>query len=226
MGAHRVIAIDHYPRRLELAKQMGAEILDYREVDVRAALKEMTGGIGPDACIDAVGLEAHGLAIDNVADTLKAHAFLTTDRTHVLRQAILSCRKGGRLSIPGVYGGFTDKFPVGALMEKGLTLKTGQTHVHRYLQPLLALIEEGKIDTTFLISHHAPLDQAAEMYRHWHDDQDTYTKIVLKTEAAVPAVSRRGPPRRPSENTSPASLATRIEPLTLPRHLLWESGNP
>jgi threonine dehydrogenase-like Zn-dependent dehydrogenase len=187
MGAHRVIAIDHYPRRLELAKQMGAEILDYREVDVRAALKEMTGGIGPDACIDAVGLEAHGLAIDNVADTLKAHAFLTTDRTHVLRQAILSCRKGGRLSIPGVYGGFTDKFPVGALMEKGLTLKTGQTHVHRYLQPLLALIEEGKIDTTFLISHHAPLDQAAEMYRHWHDDQDTYTKIVLKTEAAVPS---------------------------------------
>lgn len=185
MGAHRVIAIDHYPRRLELAKQMGAEILDYREVDVRAALKEMTGGIGPDACIDAVGLEAHGLAIDNVADALKAHAFLTTDRTHVLRQAILSCRKGGRVSIPGVYGGFTDKFPVGAFMEKGLTLKTGQTHVHRYLKPLLALIEEGKIDTTFLISHHAPLDQAAEMYRHWHDDQDTYTKIVLKTEASA-----------------------------------------
>jgi threonine dehydrogenase-like Zn-dependent dehydrogenase len=181
-GAHRVIAIDHYPGRLELAKKLGAEILDYREVDVRAALKEMTGGIGPDACIDAVGMEAHGIAIDNVADTVKAHAFLTTDRAHVLRQVILSCRKGGRVSVPGVYGGFIDKFPVGAFMEKGLTLKTGQTHVHRYLKQLLSLIEEGKIDTTFLISHHAPLEQAADMYRHWHDDQDSYTKIVLKTE--------------------------------------------
>ncbi len=186
MGAHRVIAIDHYPRRLELAKQMGAEILDYREVDVREALDEMTGGIGPDACIDCVGMESHGLTVDNIVDTVKAHTFLGTERPHALRQMVLACRKGGRISIPGVYGGFADKFPLGQMMEKGLTLKQGQTHVQKYTKPLLEMIEEGKIDTTFLISHHAPLEQAAEMYRHWHDEQDTYTKIVLKTEMATP----------------------------------------
>jgi threonine dehydrogenase-like Zn-dependent dehydrogenase len=186
MGAHRVIAIDHYPHRLELAKQMGAEILDYREVDVREALDEMTGGIGPDACIDCVGMESHGLTIDNIADTLKAHTFLGTERPHALRQMILACRKGGRISIPGVYGGFADKFPLGQLMEKGLSVKSGQTHVQKYTRPLLEMIEQGKIDTTFLISHHAPLEQAPEMYRHWHDDQDQYTKIVLKTEMAEP----------------------------------------
>jgi threonine dehydrogenase-like Zn-dependent dehydrogenase len=186
MGAHRVIAIDHYPTRLALAKQLGAEILDYREVDVREALAEMTGGIGPDAVIDAVGLEAHGISIDNILDQVKAMGFLVTDRIHAFREAVLSVRKGGRVSVPGVYGGFADKFPVGAFMEKGLTMKTGQTHVHRYLKPLLELIEQGKIDTTFLISHHAPLEQAAEMYKHWHDDQNEFTKIVLKTEAATP----------------------------------------
>jgi threonine dehydrogenase-like Zn-dependent dehydrogenase len=186
MGAHRVIAIDHYKTRLELAKQLGAEILDYREVDVREALAEMTGGIGPDACIDAVGLESHGISIDNIMDQVKSMAFLVTDRAHVFREVILSVRKGGRVSVPGVYGGFADKFPVGAFMEKGLTMKTGQTHVQRYLKPLLDLIEQGKVDTTFLISHHAPLDQAAEMYRNWHDDQDQFTKIVLKTEMASP----------------------------------------
>lgn len=191
LGAHRVIAIDHYPRRLELAKQMGAEILDYREVEVLSALAEMTGGIGPDACIDAVGMEAHGLSIDNLADTVKAHLFLTTDRAHVLREILIAVRKGGNVSIPGVYGGFADKFPVGALMEKALTVKTGQTHVHRYTRPLLELIEQGKIDTTFLISHHASLEQAPEMYKYWHDDQDTYTKIVLKTEAAKESSPRR-----------------------------------
>jgi threonine dehydrogenase-like Zn-dependent dehydrogenase len=167
---------------------MGAEILDYREVQVLTALKEMTGGIGPDAVIDCVGMEAHGLAIDNVLDTVKAHTFLGTDRGHVLREVIMACRKGGRVSVPGVYGGFIDKFPVGAFMEKGLTLKTGQTHVHRYLRPLLKLIEEGKIDTTFMISHREPLERAAEMYRHWHDEQDAHTKIVLKTDMAMPKV--------------------------------------
>ncbi len=191
MGAHRVIAIDHYPRRLELAKRFGAEILDYREVNVVEALAEMTGGIGPDACIDAVGMEAHGVMIDNVVDTLKAHAFLTTDRAHVLREVIYACRKGGRVSVPGVYGGFADKFPVGAFMQKGLTMKTGQTHVQRYVRPLLAAIAEGKIDTTFLISHRAPLEQAAEMYRHWHDDQNEYTKIVLKPEMALPRLDKQ-----------------------------------
>ena len=180
MGAHRVIAIDHYPRRLELAKQMGADILDYREVEVLEALKEMTGGIGPDAVIDCVGMESHGMAIDNIIDTVKAHTFLGTERPHALRQAIIACRKGGRVSIPGVYGGFADKFPLGQLMEKGLSVKTGQTHMQRYLRPLLELIGEGKLDTTFLISHREPLGNAAELYRKWHDEQDTYTKIVLK----------------------------------------------
>lgn len=186
MGAHRVIAIDHYKKRLDLAKKLGAEILDYREVDVREALAEMTGGIGPDAVIDAVGLEAHGISIDNILDQAKSMTFMVTDRIHVFREAVLAVRKGGRVSVPGVYGGFADKFPVGAFMEKGLTMKTGQTHVHRYLKLLLQKIEEGQIDTTFLISHHAPLERAAEMYRNWHDEQDQFTKIVLKTETASP----------------------------------------
>ena len=180
LGAHRVIAIDHYPARLELARKMGAEVLHFREVDVREALTEMTGGIGPDACIDCVGMESHGIGIDNIIDTVKAHTFLGTDRPAAFRQAILACRKGGRVSVPGVYGGMMDKFPVGAFMEKGLTMKTGQTHVQKYTKPLLELIQEGKLDTTFMISHRASLEDGPEMYRHWHDDQNAYTKIVLK----------------------------------------------
>lgn len=185
MGAARVIAIDHYPKRLALAKSLGAEIIDYREVSVLEALAEMTGGIGPDAVIDCVGMESHGLTVDNLIDTVKAHTFLGTDRPHALRQMILACRKGGRVSVPGVYGGFVDKFPLGALMEKGLTVKSGQTHVQKYTKPLLDLIQQGRIDTTFLISHHASLEQGPEMYRHWHDEQDVYTKIVLKPEMAL-----------------------------------------
>src|SRR5436190_774141 len=179
-GAHRVIAIDHYPRRLELARQMGAEVLNYRETDVRDALFEMTGGIGPDACIDCVGMESHGLGIDNLVDTAKAHTFLGTDRPAALRQAVLACRKGGRLSIPGVYGGMADKFAIGAPMEKGLTVKSGQTHVQKYTQLLLDLIAENEIDTEFLISHRAGLEEGPSLYKHWHDDQNEYTKIVLK----------------------------------------------
>jgi threonine dehydrogenase-like Zn-dependent dehydrogenase len=136
-------------------------------------------------------MESHGLTIDNIADTVKAHTFLGTERPHALRQIILACRKGGRVSIPGVYGGFADKFPLGQMMEKGLTIKQGQTHVQKYTKPLLDLIEQGKVDTTFLISHRSPLEQAAEMYRHWHDEQDTYTKIVLKTEMAVPKTEKQ-----------------------------------
>src|ERR1700753_1367742 len=132
LGAHRVIAIDHYPHRLELAKSMGAEVIDFDEVNVREALVEMTGGIGPDACIDAVGMESHGFTIDNTLDQVKAAVGLETDRPHALRQAILACRKGGRVSIPGVYGGMADKFPIGALMEKGLFVGTGQTHGRKY----------------------------------------------------------------------------------------------
>ena len=179
-GAERVIAIDHHPHRLELAQSLGAEILNYEEVKVREALVEMTGGIGPDACIDAVGMESHGMSIDNVLDHVKAAVGLGTDRPHVLRQVILACRKGGRVSIPGVYGGMADKFPIGALMEKGLTIKTGQTHVQKYTQDLLDLIMEGKLDTTFLISHRLPLEEAANGYRIFKEQQNDVTKVVLK----------------------------------------------
>lgn len=184
LGAERVIAIDHFPSRLALAKGMGAEIIDFEQTPVREALDEMTGGIGPDVCIDCVGMESHGLSPDNLLDTAKAHLYLGTERPHALRQAILACRKGGRLSIPGVYGGFADKFPLGQLMEKGLTVTTGQTNVQKYTAPLLEMIEQGKLDTTFLISHRASLEDAAEMYKHWHDEQNDYTKIVLKPAMA------------------------------------------
>jgi threonine dehydrogenase-like Zn-dependent dehydrogenase len=180
MGAGRVIAIDHFPKRLDLAKQFGAEIINFEETDVYDALMVMTGGIGPDAVIDSVGLEAHGFYADNILDQIKVSTFLGTDRAHANRQAILACRKGGRVSMPAVYGGFVDKWPLGAFMEKGLTLKTGQTHVQRYLPGLLQAIMEDKIDTTFLISHRLPLEQAPEGYRMFHDEQNEVTKIVLK----------------------------------------------
>ena len=191
LGAGRVIAIDHFPTRLALARKYGAEILDYTQVDVREALDEMTGGIGPDACIDCVGMESHGFTVDNILDQVKVKLLSSTERIHALRQAILACRKGGRLSIPGVYGGFADKFPLGQLMGKGLTVKSGQTHVQRYSGELLDMIQAGKFDTVSLISHHASLEDAAEMYRHWHDEQDLYTKIVLKPGLAKGAVSAR-----------------------------------
>ena len=180
MGAERVIAMDHFPARLELARRFGAETINYEHTKTYEALMEMTGGIGPDACIDAVGLEAHGAFADNILDQIKVSTFLGTDRAHVIRQAILACRKGGRVSMPGVYGGFVDKFPLGAFMEKGLTLRTGQTHVQKYMQPLYTAIAEGKIDTTFMISHRAGLNAGPELYEKWHDEQDAYTKIVLK----------------------------------------------
>jgi threonine dehydrogenase-like Zn-dependent dehydrogenase len=180
LGAERVIAIDHHPRRLQLAKSMGAQIVDFEEVRVSEALAEMTGGIGPDACIDAVGMESHGLSPDNVLDHLKTATKMATDRIHALRQVILACRKGGRVSIPGVYGGFADKFPIGALMEKGLTIKSGQTHVQKYMAMLLGLILEGKIDTTFLISHRLDLEDAPMGYRNFKEKQNEYTKVVLK----------------------------------------------
>ncbi|MCR5879692.1 zinc-binding dehydrogenase [Phenylobacterium sp. J367] len=177
-----MIAIDHHPHRLELAKSMGAEIINYHDVKVREALAEMTGGIGPDACIDAVGMESHGFSIDNIVDAVKTTTKLGTDRTHVLREVLMACRKGGRVSIPGVYGGMADKLPIGALMQKGLTIKTGQTHVQKYLRPLLEMIGEGKIDTTFLISHRLPLESAPEGYKMFKEQQNEVTKVVLKPE--------------------------------------------
>jgi threonine dehydrogenase-like Zn-dependent dehydrogenase len=183
LGAHRVIAIDHYPHRLSLAKSLGAEVIHFEEVRVREALVEMTGGIGPDACIDAVGMESHGFTIDNVVDEIKAAVKLGTDRPHALRQIILACRKGGRVSIPGVYGGMADKFPIGALMEKGLSVKSGQTHVQKYLPDLLRLILDGKLDTAFMISHRLSLEDAPEGYKMFKEQQYEVTKVVLKPGA-------------------------------------------
>jgi threonine dehydrogenase-like Zn-dependent dehydrogenase len=180
MGAARVIAIDHHPHRMELAKKLGADVIDFTKTDVREALMEMSGGIGVDAVIDAVGMEAHGFAADNMVDMVKQKVGIGADRASALKQAILAVRPGGRVSIPGVYGGMTDKFPLGALMEKGLQVKTGQTHVQRYTKDLLAKIEDGTIDTTFLISHRLPLEDAARGYKCFHDEQDSWTKVVLK----------------------------------------------
>jgi threonine dehydrogenase-like Zn-dependent dehydrogenase len=182
LGAHRVIAIDHYPHRLDLAKSMGAEVLNFEEVDVREALVEMTGGIGPDSCIDAVGMESHGFTADSVMDKVKSAVKLVTDQTHGLRQVIIACRKGGKVSIPGVYGGVTDKFPIGALMEKGLSIKSGQTHVQKYMPQLLKLIMEGKLDTTFLISHRMALEDAPMGYKMFKEQKNEVTKVVLKPD--------------------------------------------
>jgi threonine dehydrogenase-like Zn-dependent dehydrogenase len=180
MGAADVIAIDHYPHRLELARRLGAKTINFRLTDVREALMEMSGGIGVDAVIDAVGMESHGFAFDNVLDIIKQKGGIGADRASALKQALLAVRFGGRVSVPGVYGGMTDKFPLGAVMEKGLQLRTGQTHVQRYLKKLLGKIEEGAIDTTLLISHRLPLWDAATGYKNFKEAQDTWTKVVLK----------------------------------------------
>ncbi len=181
LGAERVIAIDRFPERLAMAASQGqAEVLDYEEVDVPEALRAMTGGQGPDACIDAVGLEAHGTTLDAWYDRVKTSLYMATDRPHALRQAIAACRKGGTVSIPGVYGGWLDKFPLGAAFAKGLTLKMGQTHMHRYLPLLLERIERGEIDPSFVITHRVGLDEAPDMYRTFRDKQDDCIKVVMK----------------------------------------------
>jgi threonine dehydrogenase-like Zn-dependent dehydrogenase len=181
LGAERVIAIDRFPERLRKAREYcKAETLNYQDVDVLEALREMTGGRGPDACIDAVGLEAHGHGFFATYDKVKQATRMGTDRPTALREAILACRKGGTLSIPGVYGGFLDKVPFGAIVNKALTVKTGQTHVQRYLQPLLQLIEQGRIDPSFIISHHMSLEDAPEGFAMFSQKQDECTKIVLK----------------------------------------------
>ena len=181
LGAGRVIAIDNVPERLEMAQTMGkAEIINSDEHEVGDALFTMTAGLGPDRCIDAVGTEAHAHgSIDAVADNLKKKVMLGTDRAHAIREAIICCRKGGTISMPGVYVGFVDKIPLGAFMNKGLTLKTGQTHTHRYLAPLLKLIEEGKIDPSFVITHRAGLEDGPALYRKFRDKQDNCIKVVM-----------------------------------------------
>ena len=181
LGAERVIAIDRIPERLRLAREKcKSEVIDYSQTDVLEALAEMTAGRGPDACIDAVGLEAHGNTLGGIYDRVKAKMYLATDRPTVLRQAIQACRKGGTVSIPGVYGGFLDKLPFGSAFAKGLTFKMGQTHVHRYMRPLLERIRKGEIDPSFLITHRLPLDQAPAAYRTFRDKADDCIKVVLK----------------------------------------------
>lgn len=181
LGASRVIAIDREPERLRMAAADGKAItLNYEEADVFEAVMDLTGGMGPDACIDAVGLEAHGTTLDYWYDRVKTAALLATDRPAALRQAIHCCRKGGIVSIPGVYGGFLDKFPLGAAFNKGLTLKMGQTHMQRYMPRLLRLIEEGAIDPSFVITHRLRLDDAPEGYRTLRDKREGCIKIVMK----------------------------------------------
>lgn len=180
LGASRVIAIDRVPERLQMAKdQCKAEVLNYEEVDVGEALKEMTGGRGPDACMDAVGMEAHGKGLEGFYDEAKQALRLETDRPTALRQVIVACRKGGTVSIPGVYGGFIDKMPMGAAMNKGLTFKMGQTHVHRYLQPLLEHIQNGDIDPSFVITHRMKLEEAPHGYEIFKHKKDNCIKVVL-----------------------------------------------
>ena len=180
LGAERVIAIDRFPERLRMAEEGNARVINYEQVDVPEALREMTGGRGPDACIDAVGMEAHGASIDAIYDKVKQTLRMETDRPHALREAIQLCRKGGVVSIPGVYGGLIDKLNMGAAFAKGLTFKMGQTHVHRYLGPLLERIERGEIDPSFVITHRLDLEDAPHGYEIFKKKEDDCIKVVLK----------------------------------------------
>jgi threonine dehydrogenase-like Zn-dependent dehydrogenase len=180
LGADRVIAIDRFPERLEMAARDGkAETLDYEATDVHEELRARTGGRGPDACIDAVGMEAHGSTLDAIYDRAKQAVWAETDRLHALRQAILACRKGGVVSLTGVYGGFLDKVPLGAGFAKGLTLRMGQTHVHRYMAPLLERVQRGEIDPTFVITHRLNLADAPHGYAIFQEKRDRCVKVVL-----------------------------------------------
>jgi len=179
LGAERVVAVDRVPERLEMAREHGdAETIDYADEDVYDRLMELTGGRGPDSCIDAVGTDAHGVGLDGVTDPLKRDVKLQDDHPYVLREAIECCRKGGTLSVPGVYVGRAN-IPFGAAMNKALTIKTGQTHVQRYLDPLLETIEDGEIDPSFVVTHEEPLDAGPEMYQTFNDKEDDCIKVIL-----------------------------------------------
>jgi threonine dehydrogenase-like Zn-dependent dehydrogenase len=182
LGAERVIAIDRFPYRLhKAARDCKAEVINYTEVDsVVDQLRERTGGLGPDACIDAVGLEAHGDTLVSKMDRVEQAMMLETDRPHVLRQAIQACRPGGTVSIPGVYGGFINHVNMGAAFAKGLTFKMGQTHMLRYMKPLSERIQRGEIDPSFVITHRVSLEHAPQMYRTFRDKQDDCVKVVMK----------------------------------------------
>lgn len=182
LGAGRVVAIDCVPERLAMAQKFGrAETIDFTKESVSDRLKEMTDGRGPDRCIDAVGCEAHATgSFDAVLDKAKAAVKLGTDRAHVLREAIMCCRKGGTVSVPGAYVGVPDKIPMGAFMNKGLTMRSGQTHMQRYMKPLLARIERGEIDPSFVITHRVALEDAPKMYQTFRDKEDGCIKVVIQ----------------------------------------------
>jgi threonine dehydrogenase-like Zn-dependent dehydrogenase len=180
LGAEKVIAIDRFPYRLRIAHDRAkAEVINYEEVDIYEALREMTGGRGPDHCIDAVGMEGHSPGPMYAYDKVKTALMMETDRPVALRQAILCCRSGGTISVAGVYGGFIDKFPMGAIVNRSLTIKSGQTHVHRYMRPLLERIQKGDIDPTFVITHRLSLDDAPEVYATFNAKEDECLKAVL-----------------------------------------------
>ncbi len=187
LGARQVVAIDdgrRVPERLEMARQGGAITIDMSEESVYERLLDLTGGIGPDVCIDAVGMEAHGATyLDGAYDRIKTALFMENDRPNAFRQAVHCCRKGGTVSVPGVYGGFDDKIPLGAIMNKGLTIKTGQTHVQRYVGPLLERIRKGEIDPSFVVTHRVPLSEAADAYRLFETRKDGCIKVVLDPAA-------------------------------------------
>jgi len=183
LGAERVIAIDRFPYRLDMARdKAGAtDIVNYEEIDsVSETLSELTGGRGPDACIDAVGLEAHGRGPLYAYDRTKQAMRLESDRPIALREAITACRNGGIVSVIGVYGGFIDKFPMGTVMNRGLTIKSAQCHVHRYMRPLFDRIQKGEIDPTFVITHRLPLEQAPRGFEMFMKKEDNCEKVVLK----------------------------------------------
>ena len=181
LGAKQVIAIDRVPERLAMARAGGAITIDFEEESVVERLNELTGGKGPEKCIDAVGMEAHATAtLDSMMDRAKQALMLESDRAHVLREMIYVCRPAGVLSIPGVYGGLIDKLPFGMAMNKGLTWRMGQTHVNRWTDDLLNRIQDGQIDPSFVITHTVPLDQGPEMYKTFRDKRDGCIKVVLK----------------------------------------------
>ncbi len=202
LGAERVIAIDRVPERLAMAGTHGrAETLNFDDEEIHERLVEMTGGRGPDRCIDAVGAEAHGTgSLDAVIDKAKQTLHLSMDRPHALRQAIMACRKAGTVSVPGVYIGLLDKIPFGALVNKGLTVRSGQTHVQRYLTPLLAKIESGEIDPSFVITHRIALEDAPAAYGKFDAKEDGCIKVVIK-----PGLSNRNAAPIAAENTRDAA---------------------
>ena len=181
LGAQKVVAIDRFPERLALARQCGAITIDYTQKDISIveALRDLSGGVGPDSCIDCVGIESHSHSAAGIYDKVKQTLKLETDRPFVLRQAIQAIRKGGTLSIPGVYGGVLDKVNFGAAFGKGIHMSMGQTHMHKYLRPLLKHVEEGHIDPSFLISHRIGINEAPLMYEKWQRKEDGVTKIVI-----------------------------------------------